>query len=162
MLHTVHRYRDETDERYGHANGQHHVDGQHRLHGDRVEPRVVLQQGLRVDIVLPVDVVVRARVHRVLRIGRRWVQQNGDFDGRIRNAAQLRRQDVADRQHRLEHCHHAGIAEASATGTSRGLGHRPWTGRGVDDRRTRVSDFLLRGLCVLASEIRCHLRRRNL
>lgn len=116
------RYRGQTDERHGDANGQYYVDGQHRLHGDRVEPRVVLQQGLRVDIVVAVDVVLRTRVHRVLRICHRRVQQhrqqNGDFNERIRDGAQLRRQDLADHQHRPEHCHYARVAEASATGTS--------------------------------------------
>lgn len=70
-VYTVYRYRGQTDERHGHANGQHHVDGQHRLDGDRVEPRVILQQGFCIDVVVSVDVVLRAGVHRLLRIGKR-------------------------------------------------------------------------------------------
>jgi len=90
----IYRYRDQTNERDGHANGQHHVDGQHRLDRDRVEPRVVLQQGFRIDVVVLVDVIMRAGIHRFLRIDERWriqqrhQQNDGDFNGHIRDAAQ--------------------------------------------------------------------------
>lgn len=59
--------RDEANERHGYANGQHDVYGQHRLDGNRVEPGIVVQQRLGIDVLLVVDVLVRASVDGFLR-----------------------------------------------------------------------------------------------
>lgn len=64
-------YRYEANEREGYANGQHDVDGQHRLDRDRVEPRVFLQQGFRLDLLVLIDVLLRATVDRFVRLDHR-------------------------------------------------------------------------------------------